>query len=71
MNTIVSKFATTVSSVVLFAAACVMAGLGFATLSVLAVFALVAIGMAMLAAPIMAMAQPEMQPETQPDAAAA
>ena len=57
MNTIVNKIATTVSSVVLFAAACVMAGLGFAVVATLAFFALIAVGLTLLAAPFVGLSQ--------------
>ncbi len=57
MNNLINKITSAVSGAVLFAAACVMAGLGFAVLGTLAVFALFAVGIALLAAPFVALAQ--------------
>lgn len=54
MTSLINKFSTAVSSTVLFAAAIVMAGLGFAFLGMLALFALMALGVALIAAPFVA-----------------
>ena len=51
MKNLINKITTAVSGVVLFAAAIAMAGLGFAVIATLALFALIAIGVALLAAP--------------------
>ena len=51
MKNLINKITTAVSGVVLFAAAIAMAGLGFAVIATLALFALLAIGVALLAAP--------------------
>ena len=51
MNTMINKAASAVSGVALFAIGCVMAGMGLAVVSVLALFALVAVGLAIVAAP--------------------
>ena len=57
MNTLINKTTSALSSVVLFACGCVMAGLGLAVVGVLAVFAFAAIGLALLASPFVALAQ--------------
>ena len=59
MNTLFNKIASALSGVVVFFAACVMAGIGFAALGILALFALVAVGVALLAAPFAKAEQPE------------
>lgn len=59
MNTLITKTANAVSSVALFATTCVMAGLGFALVSTLVLFALIASGVALMASPFVAMAQRE------------
>ena len=57
MKTLINKAASIVTSVVLFAFGCVIAGLGLAAMSVLVLFAMSAVGVALLASPIVAMAQ--------------
>ena len=59
MNTLINKVLTAISGAVLFAAAIAMAGLGFAVLASLAIFAFFAIGIALLAAPFVGMAEQE------------
>ena len=51
MTTLINKITTAVSGAVLFAAAIAMAGLGFAVIATLALFAFLAVGIALLAAP--------------------
>ncbi|WP_371170822.1 hypothetical protein [Aliiroseovarius sp. 2305UL8-7] len=51
MNTLINKITSAVSGAILFVAAIAMAGLGFAAVGVLALFALVGIGIALIAAP--------------------
>jgi len=51
MKNLINKITTAVSGAVLFAAALAMAGLGFAVLGTLALFAIMALGLALLAAP--------------------
>lgn len=63
MNTLITKTANAVSSVALFATTCVMAGLGFALVSTLVLFALIASGVALMASPFVAMAQREIDPD--------
>jgi hypothetical protein len=58
MNNLINKTTTTLSSVILFGIGCVMAGLGLAAISLLAMFALATVGLAFLAAPLIAMTQP-------------
>lgn len=57
MTTLITKTTTAVSKIALFAIGCVMAGLGLAMMSMLALFALFTIGLAFLAAPFVAAAQ--------------
>ncbi|WP_375279824.1 hypothetical protein [Pseudooctadecabacter sp.] len=54
MTTLMSKFKSAVSTTVVCAAGVVMMGLGFALVGTLALFGLVAIGIALLAAPFVA-----------------
>ena len=58
MKSLMTKIASMFSGVALFALGCVMAGLGFAAISTLALFALAALGLGVLAAPFVALAQP-------------
>lgn len=51
MKTLINKFTTAASGAVLFAAAIAMAGLGFAVIASLAIFAFFAVGVALVAAP--------------------
>ncbi len=57
MKTLIDKTTSAVAAVVLFAAACAMVGLGFALAGALAVFALISVGIAILAAPFAKLAQ--------------
>ncbi|MEJ8561603.1 hypothetical protein QTO30_10510 [Yoonia sp. GPGPB17] len=57
MKNLINKTTSILSGVVLFAFGCVMAGLGFAVVGVLALFALAAIGIAILTAPFVAMSR--------------
>lgn len=57
MKTLINKATSAISGAVLFAAAVAMAGLGFAVIASLAIFALFAVGVALLAAPFVSMAQ--------------
>ncbi|WP_377192864.1 hypothetical protein [Ruegeria meonggei] len=66
MNTLITKTKSALSAAALFTFGAVMTGLGLATVGLLALFALVAIGMTMFAAPFLATAQPAAE-----DAAAA
>lgn len=59
MKNLITKITTTLSNVVLFASACVMAGLGFAVVATLAFFALMAVGVALLASPFAMAQQPK------------
>ena len=59
MNTLITKTKSALSAAALFTFGAVMAGLGLATVGLLVFFALVAIGVAMQAAPFLAMAQPD------------
>lgn len=59
MKTLINKMTTALSGAVLFAAAIAMAGLGFAVIATLAIFAVFAIGVALIAAPFVPVAQPE------------
>jgi hypothetical protein len=58
MTTLINKFTSAVSNAVLFAAAFLMVGLGFAFVGTLALFALIAVGVAMIASPFITLAQP-------------
>lgn len=51
MTTFINKITTAISGAVLFVAAIAMAGLGFAVIAMLAFFAFLAVGIALLAAP--------------------
>ncbi|MEO1637917.1 MAG: hypothetical protein AAFU41_01555 [Pseudomonadota bacterium] len=58
MNTLITKIKSAISTAALLIFGAVMAGLGLATVGLLALFALVTIGMALLAAPFVALSQP-------------
>jgi hypothetical protein len=58
MTTLINKFTSALSNAVLFAAAIAMAGLGFAVVGTLALFAMMAVGVAMIAAPFVRQPQP-------------
>ena len=62
MNTFITKIKTAVSTFVLFAASCVIAGFGFAMIALLAVFAFLAMGVALLAAPFIGFPAPQDEP---------
>lgn len=64
MTNLINKLSAALSNTVLFAAAVFMAGLGFAVVGTLALFALMAVGVAMIAAPFAAT-----QHTTDPDVA--
>ncbi|WP_299700366.1 hypothetical protein [uncultured Tateyamaria sp.] len=66
MNALITKTKSALSAAALFAFGAAMAGLGLAAVSLLAIFALVAIGAAILATPFLAITQP-----TEEDTAAA
>lgn len=57
MKNLINKATSHVSGAALFAFRVVMAGIGLATISVLALLALTAVGVALLAAPFATMAQ--------------
>lgn len=57
MKTLINKVTSAISGVVLFAAAMAMAVLGFAVIASLAIFSFFAIGVALLAAPFVPVAQ--------------
>ncbi len=59
MKDLPKKVASTVSGIVLFCVGCAMAGLGLTVIAFLAMFAIAAAGLAVLAAPFVALAQPE------------
>ncbi|MEL6681253.1 MAG: hypothetical protein AAFQ09_01250 [Pseudomonadota bacterium] len=61
MKTLITKITTALSGAVLFAAAIAMAGLGFAVIASLTILAFFAIGIALLAAPFVGMAQQEQE----------
>lgn len=52
MTNFLNKITATVSGIALFAIGVVVAGLGFAAMGVLALFALTALGLGILAAPL-------------------
>ncbi len=58
MTNLINKLANALTNIVLFAAAVVMAGIGFAVVGTLALFGLLAIGVAMIAAPFVTNEQP-------------
>jgi hypothetical protein len=55
MKTLITKAKSIISGGALFACGCVMAGIGLAVMSLLALFALFAVGVALLAAPFVAL----------------
>lgn len=67
MKNLINKATSAVSGVLLFAFGGLMVGLGIATMGMLALFALAALGIAILAAPFVALAQ-NPQSETDEDA---
>ncbi len=68
MKALTNTLKTALSNVVLFAAACVMAGVGFAFVATLAVFAFFAMGVALFAAPFVGLSQSQ---DAAPDSAEA
>ena len=65
MTKLFNTLSSALSKSVLFAATIIMAGLGFAVIGTLALFALVAVGVAIIAAPFVARPdQDELAPET-------
>lgn len=59
MTNLINKLSTVLSNTVLFAAGIFMAGLSFVFLSTMALFAFVAVGVALIASPFVAIAQPQ------------
>ena len=59
MTNLINIITTAVSNTVLFTASLVMAGIGFALVGMLAVFALMAVGVAIIASPFITATQPE------------
>ncbi len=59
MTNLINTVTSAVSNTVLFAAGVVMAGLGFAFVGTLALFALMAVGVAMIASPFIPQVQAE------------
>ena len=59
MKNLINKLTAALSSAVLFAAAVTMTGLGFALVAALAVFAFMALAVALLSAPFIGLAQDE------------
>jgi len=58
MTNLITKLKSAVSNIALFGVTIVMAGLGFALMGTLAMFALVAMGVALIAAPFLQSSQP-------------
>ena len=54
MKSLMNKATTAISGLVMFLVACAMAGLGFALIGMLAFFAIVAVGLALVASPFVA-----------------
>lgn len=69
MKNLVNKITTAVSSIALFCIGGVFALIGFATISVLAFFAILAAGAALLASPFVAQAMAADQAEPEADIA--
>ena len=59
MENVINKITTALSSVALFALGGLIAGLGLATIGVLAIFAFFAVGISLLAAPFVTMQTPK------------
>ncbi len=62
MTNLINKTTNALSNTILFAAAVVLTGLGFAVIGTLALFGLMAVGVAMIASPFAMMAKPEPAP---------
>ncbi len=58
MTNLINTISTALSNTVLFAAGVIMAGLGLAFVGAFALFALMAVGVAIIAAPFVGRAQP-------------
>lgn len=58
MTNLITKLTTALTNTVLFAAAIVMAGLGFAFLGTLTLFGVMTVGVAILVSPFVKRAQP-------------
>lgn len=65
MNNVINKITSTIAGGALFVIGCVIAGLGFSVLAVLAVFALAMLGLAFLAAPFLNVKLSEAGAETE------
>lgn len=59
MTNLINKITSALSNTVLFAAGIAMAGLCFIFLSTMALFAVMAVGVALIASPFVTIAQPE------------
>lgn len=59
MTSFLNKIASSFAGLVLFLVGCVMAGLGLTMIAVLSVFAMVALGIALIASPFVAMIERE------------
>lgn len=70
MKSFANKLKSVISSAVVFTAACVMAGLGLAVIATLAVFAVLAMGAALISAPFVGAAVAEDEPSLDADVAA-
>lgn len=71
MTNLMNKLTSALSNTVLFAATVLMAGLGFAVVGTLALFALMAVGVALIAAPFVAQpSQTDADTDTTADAVA-
>ena len=70
MTTLLDKAASTLSGVALFCIGALMAGIGLSVVALLAMFGLAAAGLALLAAPFVASADPERAGEKRSGAAA-
>jgi len=64
MMKLTNKLTSAISNTVLFTAAIVMTGLGFALVGMLALFALMAVGVALIASPFVTVAQSTVDNET-------
>lgn len=69
MKQYLNKAVSGVAGLGLFLAACVMAGIGLSVMFTLALFALAALGLGILAAPLLALAQTSDTDEAKPAAA--
>ena len=67
MKSILEKTTATFAGAIVVLVGCVMAGLGFTVIAFLAMFALAAYGLALIAAPFLAMAQKQAEPSEPQD----